>query len=68
MDKVYEFAESHADEIVAAYEAGGYTGWCTSCGIEVSCGVDPDACGDPCESCGERAVYGTEELLLYAVA
>ena len=40
-----------------------YGGYCTQCGDEAS-GVEPDARKYVCESCGERAVYGIEELLI----
>lgn len=38
-------------------------GFCTSCGAEQE-GCEPDARRYKCESCGELAVYGAEELLL----
>lgn len=39
-------------------------GFCVDCGADVE-GVEPDACGDPCEACGARAgVYGAEQLLI----
>ena len=38
-------------------------GFCVSCGNEQG-GCEPDARGYKCESCGERKVYGCEELLL----
>lgn len=38
-------------------------GFCIACGHEHG-GVEPDARKYPCESCGERKVYGAEELLL----
>jgi len=66
MARVYRYAEGHAEQILEMAESGCYGGFCTSCGIEVSSNVDPDACGDPCESCGEKAVYGAQELMLYA--
>jgi hypothetical protein len=40
-----------------------YGGYCTHCGDEAS-GVEPDARQYVCESCGERTVYGIEELLI----
>ena len=40
-----------------------YGGYCTQCGDEAA-GVEPDARQYVCESCGERAVYGIEELLI----
>lgn len=38
-------------------------GFCAACGEEAE-GCEPDARGYECESCGRRAVYGAEELLL----
>ncbi|MEK1928557.1 MAG: hypothetical protein AAAC47_01995 [Pararhizobium sp.] len=38
-------------------------GFCLSCGLEHD-GVDPDARRQTCEACGERQVYGAEELVL----
>lgn len=38
-------------------------GFCTACGAEAD-GVEPDARKYMCEACGERGVYGIEELLL----
>lgn len=38
-------------------------GFCLACGEEVD-GVEPDARGYECEVCGERKVYGAEEVLL----
>ncbi len=41
----------------------GNSGFCTACGEERD-GCEPDARNYPCESCGERKVYGASELLL----
>jgi DNA-directed RNA polymerase subunit RPC12/RpoP len=38
-------------------------GLCLACGEEAY-GVKPDARGWKCEECGEREVYGAEELLV----
>jgi len=38
-------------------------GICITCGYEQE-GVEPDARKYECEDCGERKVYGAEELLL----
>lgn len=38
-------------------------GFCTSCGADAD-GCEPDARNYKCESCGQRAVYGAEELLM----
>lgn len=42
-------------------------GFCVACGEEAY-GCESDAEHYPCESCGERQVFGAEELLLYVVA
>jgi hypothetical protein len=38
-------------------------GFCLACGEEAD-GCEPDARQYECESCGERKVYGIEELLM----
>lgn len=38
-------------------------GFCIACGEEAD-GCEPDARNYKCETCGEKAVYGAEELLL----
>jgi predicted RNA-binding Zn-ribbon protein involved in translation (DUF1610 family) len=38
-------------------------GFCLTCGNEAE-GVEPDARRYACEACGEREVYGAEELTL----
>jgi hypothetical protein len=38
-------------------------GFCIACGAEAE-GCEPDARKYTCESCGEKAVYGAEELLM----
>tara|TARA_A100000172_G_scaffold53192_1_gene33682 strand:+ start:1199 stop:1411 length:213 start_codon:yes stop_codon:yes gene_type:complete len=44
----------------ASYES---TGFCVSC-HEESGMVEPDARKYACEACGERAVYGADEILI----
>lgn len=39
------------------------TGFCVECGEEAY-GVEPDARKYPCEACGEKEVYGAEELVV----
>lgn len=41
-------------------------GFCLACGAEAD-GVEGDARKYQCESCGECAVYGAEELLMHMV-
>lgn len=43
-----------------------YGGFCVECGDQVY-GVEPDARRYRCESCGARAVFGIEELLLQGI-
>ncbi len=48
--------------VLAAIEEDNNLGFCLACGAEAS-GVEPDAREYECEECGERKVYGAEELL-----
>ena len=38
-------------------------GFCIACGIEVE-GCDPDSRELECHECGEKTVYGAEEILI----
>lgn len=51
--------------IIAAIESGDYVGFCTDCGADQS-GVEPDAEGYTCQSCGKPSVQGAENLLIGA--
>ena len=52
------------NRVMDALESGEDSmGFCVECGAEAY-GVEPDARKYECESCGARAVYGAEELLL----
>ena len=51
------------DRIMAACESDEYIGFCIACGEEAT-GVEPDARRYECESCGEKKVFGAEELLI----
>lgn len=51
-----------ADRVIEAIQLDECLGFCTACGNEQS-GCEPDARCYSCESCGERAVFGAEELL-----
>ena len=42
----------------------GCCGGCLSCGDKMWSGIEPDARGYECEVCGEKKVYGAEELLI----
>lgn len=56
-----------ADRIIEACERRRSSldnpGFCIACGADAE-GVEPDARRYECESCGERQVYGAEELLI----
>ena len=41
----------------------GTIGYCTECSEE-AWGVEPDARKYECDSCGKKAVYGAEELVM----
>jgi hypothetical protein len=55
------------DRITEAVERGQSSldnpGICVLCGADAD-GCEPDARRYECESCGERGVYGAEELLM----
>lgn len=38
-------------------------GFCLACGLEAH-GVEPDARSYECEACGEKQVFGCEELMM----
>jgi hypothetical protein len=46
-----------------ARESEEYTGFCLGCGEDCS-GIEPDARKYECDSCGEKKVYGLEELMI----
>lgn len=56
----YRFTISEA-EYMETHDDGA--GACIACGAEAG-GVEPDARRYECEACGERKVYGLEELLV----
>ena len=55
------------ERVIDAVERAAVTldspGFCIACGIEAE-GVEPDARRYVCEACGEKAVYGAEELAM----
>jgi len=51
------------EQVMEAVEEDNNLGFCTACGAEAF-NVEPDARNYKCECCGEREVYGAEELLL----
>lgn len=51
------------EQVMTAVASGDWIGICITCGYEQE-GVEPDARKYKCEDCGERKVYGAEELLL----
>lgn len=56
-------AERVAEAVERQHSSLDNPGFCIACGQDAySC--EPDARGYECEYCGERAVYGAEELLM----
>ena len=51
------------EQVMNAVKSDEYMGFCVACGYE-QYGVEPDARKYKCEDCGERKVYGAEELLM----
>ena len=51
------------EEVMASDRDERYEGWCLACGSSQS-GVEPDAEGYRCESCGRLEVYGAEQILI----
>ena len=51
-----------SEEEFMAYQED-YIGLCVACGAERDC-CEPDARNYECESCGEKKVFGAEELLI----
>jgi hypothetical protein len=51
------------EQVVGAVERDDDTGICVLCGHEQD-GCEPDARKYACESCGRKAVFGAEELLM----
>ncbi len=49
------------EEITEAME--NMCGFCVACGAERAC-CEPDARKYECDECGEKKVYGAEELLV----
>lgn len=49
--------------LLAALENDDNEGFCLACGADAY-GVEPDARRYPCEECGQKAVYGAEEILM----
>jgi len=63
--KIFELAELYAYDIIDALESGAdMQGLCIRCGADAY-NVEPDAEQYRCEYCGERAVFGLEQLVLY---
>jgi hypothetical protein len=50
-------------DIISAVQKDDNLGFCIKCGEEAY-GVEPDAENYECESCGEFAVYGAEQILI----
>ena len=55
------------EEVLRHVAEDSDSGFCIKCGAENG-PVEPDARKYQCESCGEFAVYGAEELMFHIVA
>ena len=55
-----------AERVIDAVRQDDNMGFCLACGDEAY-GVEPDAEGYTCESCGAPKVMGAEMLLIYLV-
>jgi hypothetical protein len=62
--KVGLTVETIAEAVERQMSGTDNPGFCLACGDEAD-GCEPDARRYECESCGKRAVYGAEELLMY---
>lgn len=60
-------AERVVEAVESEFDSLDNPGFCIACGEDAS-GCEPDARKYPCESCGARAVYGAQELLIHLVA
>ena len=54
------------EQVMTAVEADDNIGICRKCGYE-HYGVEPDAENYECEDCGEKEVFGAEQLLIMGV-
>lgn len=70
ISKAFQNGTLNTDDVLKAAEAQMFgmenDGFCTSCGNQQG-GCEPDARNYECEECGERAVFGAAELMMYAV-
>jgi len=55
------------NEVLEAAEEDENTGFCILCGAEAE-GVEPDAQCYICEMCGEKSVFGAQELVVMGYA
>lgn len=62
--KMMKIAIVQLTDALERYNSGlDNPGFCLACGEEAD-GCEPDARGYECESCGAKAVYGAEEVLI----
>lgn len=52
------------DRVIEAVSQDDNLGFCLACGDDAY-GVEPDAEGYTCESCGKPSVMGAEQVLLF---
>ncbi len=66
VDSSINIAKVTTQDILDAVMRDDHRGFCLSCGEEAF-NVEPDARKYECDTCGERQVYGAEELLIMEV-
>ncbi len=52
-------------EIIDGAPCDRDSGMCIACGDQADQFIEPDTRGAPCEACGNRTVYGLEELVVH---
>ena len=55
--------EDKINDAIERCQDGEFPGLCLHCGAEHD-GVDPDGRNDMCDECGQKAVFGAEEIAL----
>lgn len=51
-------------DVMLAVGEDDMTGWCLACGAQFQSGIEPDGRNFECEECGEKEVFGAEEILI----
>lgn len=62
MAKVKDFYQDLFQECVIAFGDGVQAGFCVECGTEHD-HIEPDARNYECDCCGQKTVFGAEEII-----